>query len=68
MKLAYCHCVGSVFGCLLESEVAAVGGGAAFAVGMGSVVVVGVVGVTSGLGVAKDGERTIERSSVWAVA
>ena len=60
MKLAYCHCVGSVLGCLLDREVAAVGGGATFAVG--------VVGVTSGLGVAKAGERTIEWSSVWAVA
>ena len=68
MKLAYCHCVGSVLGCLLEREVAAVGGGAAVAVGVGSKVVVGVAGVTSRLGVAKAGERTMEWSSVWAVA
>ena len=68
MKLAYCHCAASVLGCLLDREVAAVGGGATFAVGVGSVVVVGVVGVTSGLGVAKAWERTIEWSSVWAVA
>ena len=68
MKLAYCHCAGSVLGCLLDRELAAVGGGATFAVGVGSVVVVGVVGVTSGLGVAKAWERTIEWSSVWAVA
>ena len=47
MKWAYCHCAGSVLGCLLEREVATVGGG---------------------LGVAKAGERTIEWSSVWAVA
>ena len=60
--MAYCHCVGSVLGCLLDREVAAVGGGATFAVGTGSVVVVGVVGVTNGLGVAKAGERTIELS------
>ena len=68
MKLAYCHCVGSVLGCLLEREVAAVGGGAAVAVGVGSKVVVGVASVTSGLGVAKAGERTMEWSSVWEVA
>ena len=29
MKLAYCHCVGSVLGCLLEREAVAAGGGAA---------------------------------------
>ena len=65
MKLAYCHCAGSVLGCLLDKEVATGGGGAAVVVGVGSMVVVGVVRV---LGVAKAGERTIEWSSVWAVA
>ena len=48
--------------------VAVVGGGATLAVGVGSVVVVEVVGVAGGLGVAKAGKRTIEWSSVWAVA
>ena len=68
MKLAYCHCAGSVLGCLLDREVAAVGGGAAVVVGVESLVAVGVAGVTSGWGVAKAGERTMEWSSVWAVA
>ena len=35
MKLAYCHCAGSVLGCLLDREVAAVGGGAAVGCGSG---------------------------------
>ena len=69
MKLAYCQCAGSVLGCLLDREVVVVGGGGAvLAVEVGSVVVVEVVGAAGGLGVAKDGKRTIEWSSVWAVA
>ena len=68
MKLAYCQCAGSVLGCLLDREVAVLGGGATLAVGVGSVVVVEVVGAAGGLGVAKAGKRTIEWSSVWAVA
>ena len=45
MKLAYCHCVGSVLGCLLEREVTAAGGGAAVCVEAQSVVVVEAIGV-----------------------
>ena len=60
MKLAYCHCAGSVLGCLLEREVVAVGSGTADGVGTKSVVVVEVVDVTGGLGAAKAGARTME--------
>ena len=45
MKLAYCHCVGSVLGCLLEREVTAAGGGAAVCEEAKSVVVVEAIGV-----------------------
>ena len=58
--MAYCQCVGSALGCLLEREVASVGGGAAVCAGVESAVVVGAVGVWCWLGVAKDGARTIE--------
>ena len=60
MKLAYCHCVESVLGCLLEREVAAAGGGAAVCEEAKSVVVVEAIGVWGWLGVAKAGARTIE--------